>query len=66
MFNLPENISKQDIKVMLKEQVQNIEIKYCVLGLPAFAKIEFEDKETLDKCIEKDIKQAGIVRIKSS
>jgi hypothetical protein len=39
MFNLPENISQQDIRVMLKENVKSIELKYCVLGMPAYARV---------------------------
>ena len=39
LFNLPDNITKQDIQVMLREKVQKITIKYCVLGLPAYARI---------------------------
>ena len=28
---------------MLKEKVKNIVFKYCALGLPAYARVEFED-----------------------
>jgi hypothetical protein len=53
MFNLPENISEQDIQVLLKEKPARIEFKYCVLGLPAYARVEFEDTETLGRCLQK-------------
>ena len=41
LFNLPEIISEQDIQVMLKEKTKKISLKYCALGLPAYAVVEF-------------------------
>ena len=44
IFNLPSKINKQDIRVVLKEELTKVEIKYCALGFPAYAKVEFKDK----------------------
>ena len=45
IFNLPDNINKQDIKVMMNSKdIKGITIKYCLLGLPAYARVEFKDR----------------------
>lgn len=38
IFNLPENVNEQDIQVILKSNA-NVKFKYCILGLPAYAKV---------------------------
>lgn len=35
---------------MLKETPTYIQFKYCALGLPAYARVEFPDYETLQRC----------------
>lgn len=53
IFNLPENITEQDIQVTIRETTSKIIIKYCVLGLPAYARVEFESAEDLNKSLSK-------------
>lgn len=49
IFNLPDNITEQDIQVMLKEKTEKVTFKYCVLGLPAYAWVKFEDQASLER-----------------
>jgi hypothetical protein len=53
IFNLPDNINEQDILVTLKSTDLKVTFKYCVIGLPAFAKVEFKDAPALRSCLEK-------------
>jgi len=53
IFNLPENTTSEDIQVTIRETTSKISIKYCVLGLPAYARVEFESAEDLKKNLDK-------------
>lgn len=37
----------------IRENTSKISIKYCVLGLPAYARVEFESAEDLNKSLNK-------------
>ena len=53
IFNLPDNISEQDIKATLKATELTVNFKYCILGLPAYARVRFPTPEDLKACLEK-------------
>ena len=53
IFNLPENINEQDIQATLRTNNIQTTFKYCILGLPAFARVKFASAEELRACLEK-------------
>lgn len=53
IFNLPDNINEQDILVTLKSTDLTVTFKYCVIGLPAFAKVQFRDAAALRSCLDR-------------
>lgn len=53
IFNLPENISEQDIQATIKTNDVKVTFKYCILGLPAYAIVRFQTPEDLSACLQK-------------
>lgn len=53
IFNLPENINEQDIQATLRASDAKITFKYCILGLPAYARAQFQTPEDLKACLDK-------------
>lgn len=53
IFNLPENINEQDIQATIKTSDAKVTFKYCILGLPAYACVRFQNSEDLSSCLDK-------------
>ena len=54
VFNLPLNVDDTDIEKKFAElgEIKNIQVKECLVGLPAYAIIEFEKAETVKKACQ--------------
>jgi hypothetical protein len=53
IFNLPDNINAQDIQATLRASQAKVTFKYCIMGLPAYARIEFDSAEDLKASLDK-------------
>jgi hypothetical protein len=53
IFNLPDNITEQDIQATLRASDAKVTFKYCILGLPAYASAHFQTPEELRACLDK-------------
>ena len=53
MFNLPTDITAEDIQVTLQVPKTKAKLHYDLLGLPAFAQLQFNTPEELEECLSR-------------
>ncbi len=51
VFNLPHDVTREQLVQSFKFSVRKIEFGFCLLGLPAYAMIQFESAEAVENIV---------------